>query len=154
MDIAPATNGRRVEPKISEDLIKRIQAAEKAKTRKEIKKEYDPVSIYSGLCSWLILAGSSAYPLWGCRHGDVYITKVLNLFLCWQDDPAGISPSSGEKPKSRVKKEKPEKAEKAEKPEKNGLKQTKLTFKKEPKKVSVKVSLLVFFYFILFLSYT
>ncbi|KAI8426016.1 hypothetical protein MSG28_004992 [Choristoneura fumiferana] len=95
MDIAPATNGRRVEPKISEDLIKRIQAAEKAKTRKEIKKEYDP------------------------------------------DDPAGISPSSGEKPKSRVKKEKPEKAEKAEKPDKNGLKQTKLTFKKEPKKKKI-----------------
>lgn len=76
MDIAPATNGRRVEPKISEDLIKRIQAAEKAKTRKEIKKEYDPVSIYPCLCSWIILAGSPAYPLWGCRHGDVYITKI------------------------------------------------------------------------------
>ncbi|XP_061714729.1 DNA topoisomerase 2 [Cydia pomonella] len=89
LDIAPSTNGRRVEPKISEDLIKRIQAAEKAKTRKEIKKEYDP------------------------------------------DDPAGISPSSGEKkPKSRVKKEK---AEKPEKPENNGLKQSKLNFKKEKK---------------------
>ncbi|XP_028179353.1 DNA topoisomerase 2 isoform X1 [Ostrinia furnacalis] len=95
MDIAPSENGRRVEPKISEDLIKRIQAAEKAKTRKEIKKEYDP------------------------------------------EDPSGISPSSGEKkPRGRVKKEKVEKAEKAEKPEKDkdGLKQTKLTFKKEPKK--------------------
>lgn len=44
MDILPSENGRRVEPKISDDLIKRIQAAEKAKTRKEIKKEYDPVS--------------------------------------------------------------------------------------------------------------
>lgn len=43
-DIIPSENGRRVEPKISDDLIKRIQAAEKAKTRKEIKKEYDPVS--------------------------------------------------------------------------------------------------------------
>lgn len=46
MDTAPSDQGRRVEPKISEDLIKRIQAAEKAKTRKEIKKEYDPVSLY------------------------------------------------------------------------------------------------------------
>ncbi|CAG9794048.1 unnamed protein product [Diatraea saccharalis] len=91
MDIAPSDNGRRVEPKISEDLIKRIQAAEKAKIKKEIKKEYDP------------------------------------------DDPTGISPSSGEKkPRSRVKKEKVEKPDKAEK---DGLKQTKLTFKKEPKKV-------------------
>ncbi|CAB3247791.1 unnamed protein product [Arctia plantaginis] len=100
LDTAPSENGRRVEPKISEDLIKRIQAAEKAKTRKEIKKEYDP------------------------------------------DDPTGISPTSNEKkPKAaRVKKEKaekPEKAEKAEKAEKgagDGLKQTKLSFKKEPKK--------------------
>lgn len=65
-------------------------------------------------------------------------------YLILQDDPTGISPSSGEKkPKARVKKEKPEKAEKpdkidkAEKAEKtDGLKQTKLTFKKEPKKVS------------------
>ncbi|KPJ15409.1 DNA topoisomerase 2 [Papilio machaon] len=95
-DIIPSENGRRIEPKISEDLIKRIQAAEKAKTRKEIKKEYDP------------------------------------------DDPTGVTPpTSGEKkPKGRVKKEKPEK-EKAEKTEKtDGLKQTKLTFKKEPKKKS------------------
>lgn len=44
LDIAPSENGRRVEPKISEDLIKRIQAAEKAKMKKEVKKEYDPVS--------------------------------------------------------------------------------------------------------------
>ncbi|XP_053606331.1 DNA topoisomerase 2 isoform X2 [Plodia interpunctella] len=94
MDIAPSESGRRVEPKISEDLIKRIQAAEKAKTRKEIKKEYDP------------------------------------------DDPTGISPASGEKkPKGRVKKEKAEKPEKAEK-DKDGLKQTKLAFKKEPKKMT------------------
>nr|XP_049706693.1 DNA topoisomerase 2-like isoform X2 [Helicoverpa armigera] len=96
MDVAPAENGRRVEPKISEDLIKRIQAAEKAKTRKEIKKEYDP------------------------------------------DDPTGISPISAEKkPKAtRVKKEKAEKPEK-EKVDKaggDGLKQTKLGFKKEAKK--------------------
>ncbi|CAK1585943.1 unnamed protein product [Parnassius mnemosyne] len=96
LDIIPSENGRRVEPKISEDLIKRIQAAEKAKTRKEIKKEYDP------------------------------------------DDPTGISPSSGEKkPKGRVKKEKPEK-EKTEKAD--GLKQTKLTFKKEPKKKKMTFS--------------
>lgn len=96
MDTAPSGVGRRVEPKISEDLIKRIQAAEKAKTRKEIKKEYDP------------------------------------------DDPTGISPASNEKkPKARVKKEKVEKSEKTEKTEKatgDGLKQTKLAFKKEPKK--------------------
>ncbi|KAL4703252.1 hypothetical protein ACJJTC_018017 [Scirpophaga incertulas] len=90
MDTAPSDNGRRVEPKISEDLIKRIQAAEKAKIKKEVKKEYDP------------------------------------------DDPTGISPSSGEKkPRARVKKEKPEKPEKTEK---DGLKQSKLNFKKEPKK--------------------
>ncbi|XP_013188614.2 DNA topoisomerase 2 [Amyelois transitella] len=89
MDIIPSENGRRIEPKISEDLIKRIQAAEKAKTRKEIKKEYDP------------------------------------------DDPTGVSPASGEKkPRGRVKKEKVEKPEK----DKDGLKQTKLGFKKEPKK--------------------
>ncbi|KAJ8715927.1 hypothetical protein PYW08_013212 [Mythimna loreyi] len=93
MDILPSENGRRVEPKISEDLIKRIQAAEKAKTRKEIKKEYDP------------------------------------------EDPTGISPISAEKkPKSRVKKEKAEKPEKAEKAAGDGMKQTKITFKKEPKK--------------------
>ncbi|KAJ0178117.1 hypothetical protein K1T71_005940 [Dendrolimus kikuchii] len=101
MDIAPSEHGRRVEPKISDELIKRIQAAEKAKTRKEIKKEYDP------------------------------------------DDPTGISPASSEKkPKGRVKKEKaekPEKPEKAEK-EKDGLKQTKLTFKKEPKKKKMAFS--------------
>ncbi|NP_001037009.1 DNA topoisomerase 2 [Bombyx mori] len=102
-DIIPSENGRRVEPKISDDLIKRIQAAEKAKTRKEIKKEYDP------------------------------------------DDPTGISPSSGEKkPKARVKKEKPEKAEKPDKVDKaektDGLKQTKLTFKKEPKKKKMTFS--------------
>lgn len=47
MEIAPSENGRRVEPKISEDLIKRIQAAEKAKIKKETKKEYDPVSLIS-----------------------------------------------------------------------------------------------------------
>lgn len=48
-----------------------------------------------------------------------------------------MSPASGEKkPKGRVKKEKPEKTEKTDKPDKEGLKQTKLTFKKEPKKVS------------------
>lgn len=47
MDIAPSEHGERVEPKISEELIKRIQAAEKVKTRKEIKKEYDPVYFYS-----------------------------------------------------------------------------------------------------------
>ncbi|XP_045536346.1 DNA topoisomerase 2 [Papilio machaon] len=96
-DIIPSENGRRIEPKISEDLIKRIQAAEKAKTRKEIKKEYDP------------------------------------------DDPTGVTPpTSGEKkPKGRVKKEKPEK-EKAEKTD--GLKQTKLTFKKEPKKKKMTFS--------------
>lgn len=58
-----------------------------------------------------------------------------------QDDPTGISPTSAEKkPKGRVKKEKAEKPEKAEKTEKaekgsDGLKQTKLAFKKEPKKV-------------------
>ncbi|KAM3966414.1 DNA topoisomerase 2 [Aphomia sociella] len=100
MDIIPSDNGRRVEPKISEDLIKRIQAAEKAKSRKEIKKEYDP------------------------------------------DDPVGISPSSGEKkPKARVKKEKVEKPEKPEKAEKaDGLKQTKLNFKKEPKKKKMSFS--------------
>ncbi|KOB77742.1 DNA topoisomerase 2 [Operophtera brumata] len=68
-EIIPSSNGRRVEPKISEDLIKRIQAAEKVKSRKDLKKEYDPK----------------------------------------------------------------EKAEKPEK-EKDGLKQTKLAFKKEPKK--------------------
>ncbi|XP_052758891.1 DNA topoisomerase 2 isoform X2 [Galleria mellonella] len=94
MDIIPSDNGRRVEPKISEDLIKRIQAAEKAKSRKEHKKEYDP------------------------------------------DDPTGVSPSSGEKkPKARVKKEKVEKPEKAD-----GLKQTKLNFKKEPKKKKMSFS--------------
>ncbi|KAL0871693.1 hypothetical protein ABMA27_004209 [Loxostege sticticalis] len=103
MDIAPSEHGRRVEPKISDELIKRIQAAEKAKTRKEIKKEYDP-------------------------------------------DPSGISPSSGEKkPRGRVKKEKAEKPDKAEKAEKadkdkDGLKQTKLTFKKEPKKQKIKMT--------------
>lgn len=43
LDIGPSDNGRRVEPKISEELIKRIQAAEKAKIKKEVKKEYDPV---------------------------------------------------------------------------------------------------------------
>lgn len=43
MDIAPSQSGRRVEPKISEDLIKRIQAADRAKVKKETKKEYDPV---------------------------------------------------------------------------------------------------------------
>ncbi|KAL0871694.1 hypothetical protein ABMA27_004209 [Loxostege sticticalis] len=104
MDIAPSEHGRRVEPKISDELIKRIQAAEKAKTRKEIKKEYDP------------------------------------------EDPSGISPSSGEKkPRGRVKKEKAEKPDKAEKAEKadkdkDGLKQTKLTFKKEPKKQKIKMT--------------
>ncbi|XP_050666367.1 DNA topoisomerase 2 isoform X6 [Leptidea sinapis] len=92
MDIVPSENGRRIEPKISEDIIKRIQAAEKAKIKKEVKKEYDP------------------------------------------DDPTAISSSSAEKkPKGRVKKEKVEK-EKPDKGEKGGLKQTKLTFKKEPKK--------------------
>lgn len=92
MDIAPSENGRRIEPKISEELIKRIQAAEKAKTRKEIKKESDP------------------------------------------DDPTGISPGSGDKKKkgpAKVKKEKP--SEKLDKSS-DGLKQTKLNFKKEPKK--------------------
>lgn len=59
IDIAPANNGRRVEPKISEDLIKRIQAAEKAKTRKEIKKEYDPVST-----SWAIVIYTVDHRLW------------------------------------------------------------------------------------------
>ncbi|XP_048487438.1 DNA topoisomerase 2 isoform X1 [Plutella xylostella] len=51
------------------------------------------------------------------------------------EDPNGISPSSQEKKpaKSRVKKEKPEKAEKTDKTP-DGLKQTKLNFKKEPKK--------------------
>ncbi|XP_061378128.1 DNA topoisomerase 2 [Danaus plexippus] len=99
MDIVPSDNGRRVEPKISEDLIKRIQAAEKAKIKKEVKKEYDP------------------------------------------DDPTGVSPASGEKkPKGRVKKEKPEKTEKTDKPDKEGLKQTKLTFKKEPKKKKAALS--------------
>nr|XP_026488839.1 DNA topoisomerase 2 [Vanessa tameamea] len=102
LDIAPSDNGRRVEPKISEDLIKRIQAAEKAKIKKEVKKEYDP------------------------------------------DDPTGISPASTEKkPKSRVKKEKPEKPDKPEKPEKeksDGLKQTKLTFKKDTKKKKMTFS--------------
>ncbi|XP_052741685.1 DNA topoisomerase 2 isoform X2 [Bicyclus anynana] len=100
MEIIPSENGRRVEPKISEDLIKRIQAAEKAKIKKEVKKEYDP------------------------------------------DDPTGTSPSSGEKkPKGRVKKEKPEKPEKAEKAAKSdGLKQTKLVFKKEPKKKKAAMS--------------
>lgn len=58
----------------------------------------------------------------------------------FQDDPTGISPVSNEKkPKGRVKKEKveKEKGEKTDKSdkEKDGLKQTKLTFKKEPKKV-------------------
>lgn len=66
-----------------------------------------------------------------------------------QDDPTGISPAGAEKkPKGRVKKEKPEKPEKAEKAEKadkaekvktDGLKQTKLIFKKEPKKVINKL---------------
>lgn len=50
MEIAPSGNGRRVEPKISEDLIKRIQAAEKAKIKKETKKEYDPVSFILNDC--------------------------------------------------------------------------------------------------------
>jgi hypothetical protein len=53
-----------------------------------------------------------------------------------QDDPTGISPASGEKkPRGRVKKEKAEKVPKAEKADGDNLKQTKLTFKKEPKKV-------------------
>ncbi|XP_045766849.1 DNA topoisomerase 2-like isoform X1 [Maniola jurtina] len=91
MDIMPSENGRRIEPKISDDLIKRIQAAEKAKIKKEVKKEYDP------------------------------------------DDPTGTSSSSAEKkPKGRVKKDKADKPDKLDKSD--GLKQTKLTFKKEPKK--------------------
>ncbi|XP_047516652.1 DNA topoisomerase 2 isoform X2 [Pieris napi] len=100
IEIIPSANGRRVEPKISEDIIKRIQAAEKAKIKKEVKKEYDP------------------------------------------DDPTGVSPASNEKkPRGRVKKEKVEKVEKEKgdksdksDKEKDGMKQTKLTFKKEPKK--------------------
>ncbi|XP_041986182.1 DNA topoisomerase 2 [Aricia agestis] len=96
MEIIPSEHGRRIEPKISEDLIKRIKAAEKAKIKKEVKKEYDP------------------------------------------DDPTGVSPASGEKkPKARVKKEKPEKVEKEKS---DGLKQTKLNFKKEPKKKKMNFS--------------
>ncbi|CAG4962834.1 unnamed protein product [Colias eurytheme] len=101
MEIVPSQDGRRVEPKISEDIIKRIQAAEKAKIKKEVKKEYDP------------------------------------------DDPTGISPASQEKkPKGRVKKEKEvkEKVEKGDKADKDGLKQTKLSFKKEPKKKKMTFS--------------
>lgn len=96
VDAAPSALGRRIEPKIHEDLIKRIQAAEKSKQRKEIKKEYDP------------------------------------------DDPTGISPVSSEKKAKvpRVKKEKADKADKADKGDKaekpDGMKQTKLNFKKEP----------------------
>lgn len=75
----------------------------------------------------------------------------LISYLTLQDDPTGISPSSGEKkPKARVKKEKPEKAEKPDKVDKaektDGLKQTKLTFKKEPKKVNCLQTLLFIIY--------
>lgn len=66
-------------------------------------------------------------------------TQTLNAtwdkdLIFIQDDPTGASSSSPEKkPKGRAKKDKAEKPEKAEKSD--GLKQTKLTFKKELKKV-------------------
>ncbi|XP_077291439.1 DNA topoisomerase 2 isoform X2 [Arctopsyche grandis] len=41
-DFFPSSDGSRVEPRINDDLMKRILAAEKLKLKKEIKKEYDP----------------------------------------------------------------------------------------------------------------
>lgn len=75
--------------------------------------------------------------LWHVFVSAFLRVQMFYVYICLcntQDDPTGVTPpASGEKkPKGRVKKEKPEK-EKAEKAD--GLKQTKLTFKKEPKKV-------------------
>ncbi|KAH9638562.1 hypothetical protein HF086_000963 [Spodoptera exigua] len=129
MDIAPSENGRRVEPKISEDLIKRIQAAEKAKTRKEIKKEYDPSTSLLNVKN---------------LNNNTYFKKKSDFYDCRRQclcdilsEKLLIPISAEKKPKARVKKEKAEKPEKAEKAEKaagDGLKQTKITFKKETKK--------------------